>query len=121
MNEEYPRAEFTEEQINFLKDRISQMDTDLDLDKSEFAYIFDDPNKVKKQTDSQYEIYINLTANVLENIPDAEFPLSKDLMVNNYFIPVPSGQDYREYIDSFVKHIVSCIQRSAEEASTTKE
>ena len=121
MNEESQNFQFSEEQINLLKDQINKLDAKIDVDRSQFSYIFDDPNKVKKQTDAQYEIYINLTANILENIPGSDFPLSKDLMINNYFIPVPSGNNYVDYISAFVKYIETCIQQSADKASTTKE
>lgn len=114
-------SSFSPENIDLLKKHLDGLLKDEEIkDKSQYNYIFDDPNRVKKHTDAQYEIHINLIANILENVPDAEFPESKDLMINNYFIPVPSGHDYVEYIDAFVNHIQGCMQSSADQA-TNKE
>lgn len=118
MSEEIPQSKnFSSEDIELIKKHLEGLSDPEIKNKSEYNYIFDDHNKVKKHTDAQYEIHINLTANILENIPGAEFPQSKDLMINNYFIPVPSGHDYVEYIDAFVNYIQQCMQSSADKAS----
>jgi hypothetical protein len=115
-NEAQPQ-EFSQETIELLKKQLEQLQDDSKIDLSEYKYIFDDPNIVKKQTDAQYEIHINLTANVLENIPGAEFPDSKNICTNNYFIPVPSGHDHHEYLKAFFDYVENCMSSSASQAS----
>lgn len=105
----------SKETIEFLKDQIEDLRSN-NIDRSEYKYIFDDPNKIKKQTDAKYEIYINIVANVLENIEDSEFPESKSIIANNYFIPVPSGQDHNIYLSEFFKYIQNCMSISAQQA-----
>lgn len=105
------------ETIDLLKKQLEQLDEDHKVDLSEYKYIFDDPNRVKKQTDAQYEIYINLVANVLENIEGQEFPDSKSVCTNNYFIPVPSGHDHHEYLKAFFDYVENCMTSSATQAS----
>lgn len=107
-------------EIDFVKKQIEQLNEDHNIDLSEYKYIFDDPNKVKKQTDAQYEIYINLTANVLENIDGSEFPESKSICTNNYYIPVPSGQNHQEYLKAFFDYVENCMSDSASKASEEK-
>lgn len=104
-------------EIDFLKKQLEQLNDDHRIDLSEYKYIFDDPNKVKKQTDAQYEIYINLTANVLEHVEGAEFPESKSICTNNYFIPVPSGQNHHEYLKAFFDYVENCMSNSASQSS----
>jgi hypothetical protein len=115
-NEAQPQ-EFSQETIELLKKQLEQLQDDSKIDLSEYKYIFDDPNIVKKQTDAQYEIHINLTANVLENISGAEFPDSKSICTNNYFIPVPSGHDHHEYLKAFFDYVENCMSSSASQAS----
>jgi hypothetical protein len=117
MEDETQTQEFSPETIELLKKQLEDLNNIPNIDLSEYKYIFDDPNKVKKQTDAQYEIHINLTANVLENIPGAEFPESKNICTNNYFIPVPSGHDHHEYLKAFFDHIENCMTSSASSAS----
>ena len=109
-------SEFSPETIELLKKQLENLKDIPNIDLSEYKYIFDDPNKVKKQTDSQYEIHINLTANVLENIPGAEFPESKNICTNNYFIPVPSGHNHHEYLKAFFDYVENCMSSSASSA-----
>jgi hypothetical protein len=109
------------ENIELLKQQLEQLNLDSNIDRSEYKYIFEDPNKVKKQTDSQYEIHINLTANILENIPNSEFPDSKSICMNNYFIPVPSGHDHNEYLKAFFDYLENCMSSSASSASGENE
>lgn len=118
MENEIPLSGISPGQIEFLKKQIEQLDADHKVDLSDYRYIFDDANRVKKETDSQYEIYINLTANILENIPGLEFPESKSVCTNNYFIPVPSGQNHHEYLKAFFDHMQNCITLSAAESET---
>lgn len=101
----------TQSPIDFLKGSIDdilktpeQSDKEL-IDLSEFNYIFDDPNKIKKQTENKYEIFINVTASLLESIEGEEFPNSQNICSNNYFIPVPSGVQYDEYLKVFIEHM----------------
>lgn len=103
--------------INSLKKQLEELDEKIEVDLSEYKYIFDDPNQVKKQTDAHHEIYINLTANILENVEGEIFPKSKNIYVNNYYIPVPSGHDHIEYVRSFFEYIENCMSSSAEQSS----
>lgn len=112
----YPSG-VTPEEIELFKKQIEDLDQTKAIDLSEYKYIFDDPNQVKKQTDAKYEIYINLTANILENIEGSDFPESKHIASNNYFIPVPSGQDYQEYLSSFCNYLENCMSSSAEQST----
>jgi hypothetical protein len=116
MENETQGQEFSAETIELLKKQIEDLKDIPNVDLSEYKYIFDDPNKVKKQTDAQYEIHINLTANVLENVPGAEFPDSKSVCTNNYFIPVPSGHNHHEYLKAFFDYVENCMSSSASSA-----
>lgn len=116
---EIPNPEIDD--IELLKKQLEQLNLDSSIDRSEYKYIFEDPNKVKKQTDAQYEIHINLTANILENIPDSEFPDSKSICINNYFIPVPSGHDHNEYLKAFFDYLENCMTSSASSTSGENE
>jgi|688.fasta_scaffold671794_2 hypothetical protein len=112
-----PDYTLPKETIEFLKNQIEDLKSNtINIDHSEYKHIFDDPNKIKKQTDAKYEIYINIVANVLENIEDAEFPESKSIVTNNYFIPVPSGQDHNVYLSEFFKYMQECMSISAQKA-----
>ena len=115
MDNEVPPSGSSE--IDFLKKQLENLNEDHEIDLSEYKYLFDDPNKVKKQTDAQYEIYINLTANVLEHIEGTEFPESKSVCVNNYFIPVPSGQSHHEYLKAFFDYVENCMSNSASQST----
>jgi len=103
--------------IDILKKQLEQLNEDTEIDRSEYKYIFDNPNQVKKQTDAHHEIHINLTANILENVEGEIFPKSKNIYVNNYYIPVPSGHDHIEYVRSFFEYIENCMTSSAEQSS----
>lgn len=103
------------ETIEFLKNQIENLKSDTNVNLSEYGYIFDDHTKIKKQTDAKYEIYINMAANILENIEDSEFPELKSVLANNYYIPVPSGADYNSYVHEFFKHFQNCLTMSAQE------
>jgi hypothetical protein len=116
MENETQGQEFSAETIELLKKQIEDLKDIPNVDLSEYKYIFDDPNKVKKQTDTQYEIHINLTANVLENVPGTEFPDSKSVCTNNYFIPVPSGHNHHEYLKAFFDYVENCMSSSASSA-----
>jgi hypothetical protein len=113
MEEKPEMPQLSQEAIEIFKKQLEELGANPNIDLSEYKYIFDDPNKVKKQTDSQYEIHINLTANVLENIPGAEFPDSKSVCTNNYFIPVPSGHNHHEYLKAFFDYVENCMSSSA--------
>lgn len=117
-NIDTPSMKINADGLDFLKKQLEQLNEDHKVDLSEYKYIFDAPNKVKKQTDAKYEIYINITANILENIEGSEFPDSKSINTNNYYIPVPSGQDHKEYLKAFFDYIEQCMSASAEKAST---
>jgi hypothetical protein len=116
-NPDIPISGINTEDLEVLKKQLEELNEGQTIDRSEYSYIFDDPNQVKKQTDAQYEIHINLTANVLENIAGSEFPDSKNICVNNYFIPVPSGQNHHEYLKAFFDYVENCMSSSASSAS----
>lgn len=99
--------------LDLLKKRIAELNEEHKVDLSEYKYIFDDPNRVKKQTEFPHEIHISLTANILKNVDGAEFPESESVCVNNYYIPVPSGNDYQEYVKVFFDYIENCMNSSA--------
>ena len=103
------------ENLELLKKQLEQLEIDKSIDLSEYKYIFEQ-NQVKKQTDAKYEIYISLVANVLENVEGQDFPESKDICSNNYYIPVPSGQDHHEYLKAFFDHLQGCMSSSAEQS-----
>jgi len=106
----------SKEDLELLKKQLEQLEIDKDIDLSEYKYIFEQ-NQIRKQTDAKYEIYISLVANVLENIEGQDFPESRDICSNNYFIPVPSGQDHHEYLKAFFDHLQGCMSSSAEQSS----
>ena len=100
-------------EIDLLKHQIEQLNQDHKIDLSEYKYIFDDPNKIKKQTEFPYEIHINMTANILKNVEGAEFPESESVCINNYYIPVPSGNNYQQYVKAFFDYVENCMSNSA--------
>lgn len=57
-------------------------------------------------TSSENEIVIDLNINLLSrNQTDIEsIPENKQIYNNNYWIPVPSGDNPEEYILAFIKH-----------------
>lgn len=57
-------------------------------------------------TSSDHEIVIDLTMNLLSRNNDniESIPENKQIYNNNYWIPVPSGQNSDEYILAFIKH-----------------
>jgi len=116
-NVETPSMKIDADGLDFLKKQLEQLNEDHKVDLSEYKHIFDATDKIKKQTDAKYEIYINLTANILENIDGSEFPESKSINSNNYYIPVPSGQDHNQYLKAFFDYIEHCMSASAEKAA----
>lgn len=119
-DKEIPLSGVHPDQEDLLKQQLENLNKDYDIDLSPYKYIFDDPNQVKKQTEAKHEIFISLTANILENIEGEPFPESKHVASNNYYIPVPSGHDHHEYLSAFFEHIENCMSSSAEQASSTK-
>jgi hypothetical protein len=57
-----------------------------------------------------------MTANIMENIEGSEFPEHRNVYANNYFIPVPSGNDHNEYVKIFFNYLENCMLTSAEKA-----
>lgn len=121
MNNDIALSGYNQNDIDILKHQIENLDIDHNIDLSPYKYIFDDPNQINKQTDAKYEIFINLTANLLENIEGAAFPESKHIASNNYYIPVPSGQDPNKYIATFFEYIENCMSSSASQTPSTSE
>lgn len=106
---------------DILKHQLENLDMDHNIDLSPYKYIFDDPNQINKQTDAKYEIFISLTANVLENIEGVSFPESKHIASNNYYIPVPSGHNPDEYMSAFFEYMENCMNSAASQTSSTNE
>jgi hypothetical protein len=115
-DKEIPLSGIHPDQLDLLKQQLDSLNIDPNIDLSPYKYIFDDPNQSKKQTEAKHEIFINLTANVLENIEGESFPASKYVASNNYYIPVPSGHDHNEYLSAFFEYIENCISSSASSA-----
>jgi hypothetical protein len=112
-----PSQFFTKEEVDVYKQQIDSLKDLKQEDLSEYNYIFDDPNNISKQTDAQYEIYINLTANILKKIDDNKYPEINTVCTNSYHIPVPSGENHNTYIKNFFEYVEKCMISSAEEAN----
>jgi hypothetical protein len=107
---------------DLLKKQIENLkNTDQNIDLSPYSYIFNDPHQVKKQTEAKHEIFISLTANILENIEGSVFPESKQVVSNNYYIPVPSGHDHNKYLSSFFEYLENCMSSSAQQETLNRD
>jgi effector-binding domain-containing protein len=111
-----------EDDIDIIKEKIKELsDSNDTVDLSEYQYIFESANRIKKQTDTIYEIYLNLSINILENKEDSEYSQPKHIFANHYHIPVPSGMEYPVYLEAFMDHFHLCMQNSAEQATPVED
>lgn len=78
-----------------------------------------------KLVDCPVELTFNLSINALEQDSEGHNVGSVGLSNHTYHIPVPTGQNYEKYIDTFIKHfeqaIMTASDKAEEELSTNKE
>ncbi len=65
-------------------------------------------------TSAENEIVIDLTINLLSRnaVDHGGIPENKQIYNNNYWIPVPSGQNADEYMIAFIKHFEKSMTTS---------
>lgn len=113
-----PSGSFDPELFEFYRDRIKELDNHVIEDLSEYSYIFNNPDNITKQTDEEYEIYINITASLLKSVNQNYLPSeTQTICANTYHIPVPSGQDYGIYVKDFFDYVEKCMISSAQEVN----
>lgn len=72
------------------------------------------PERQELLTSAEHEIVIELNMHVLslDHSDPAAPPSNKQMYNNNYWIPVPSGQNLDHYILSFIDHFEKCMTNS---------
>ena len=110
--------EWSPENETFIKNQVDQLNKDHNIDLSDYSYIFKDMYETKKQTDAKQEIFISITANILEHEENSPLPQSKAICNNNYYIPVPSGNNHENYLKLFFDYIENCMGLAASNAQS---
>lgn len=114
--------ENNQEKNKVLEQQIEELKKLEQANLEDYIRPFEDPRLVKKQTDNAHEIHISMTANILKQQEDnQQYPESILVYTNNYFIPVPSGQDYNDYATAFFNYIETCMIQSADQATEEPE
>lgn len=70
--------------------------------KSEYDYI---EQPLEKLIDCPHEIVFSITANVLSQNEKGELIDTKEILEQNYHIPVPIDKDYQNYMAVFFKYL----------------
>ena len=75
------------------------------------------PNYEDLVSISENVIYAELNINLISNKPNdgSDFGQNTQIYNNNYYIPVPSGQDVEKYVVSFIKHMEQSLANSTKE------
>lgn len=74
-----------------------------------------------KLIECRHEIIISVMASVLEEDEMGNTVGAKEVSKQNYHIPVPSNQDYNEYLKGFFDFLEGCLSSSAEKMEQKKE
>ena len=67
----------------------------------------------KMLTDAAHEIVAELTISIISKTEDpAAMPSTKQMYINSYHIPVPSGHDEEEYAIAFIQYLEQSMGKS---------
>lgn len=107
------------EQKNLTKEELDRLEQNLPKDSFEFyKRQFDQQLEMFPETtkliDCQHEIVFSMNINALEQDADGRSVGSAELRTSTYHIPVPSGADYKEYIDAFMQHFEKAMITAAD-------
>lgn len=86
--------------------------------KSEYNNV---EEKTEKFIDCPHEIIFNITANVLTQNEKSEVTGTREILSQNYHIPVPIDKDYKEYMKAFFNYLESNIINSIKHADNNTQ
>jgi hypothetical protein len=78
-------------------------------------------NKPTKLIECSHEIVFKIVANVLEENTDGTVVGAKEIYAQNYHIPVPSGNDYKVFVDTFFGFLEQSLSTAAEKTYDSEE
>lgn len=74
-------------------------------------------HNAKKLIDCPREIVFKLEGTVYNQNSKQEVIATEAIFDQSYHIPVPSGVNYQEYIQYFINHFVSCLEKTASQST----
>lgn len=102
----------TKEELDKLEENLSR--ESFEFYKRQFDQQLEMFPETTKLIDCQHELVFSMTVNVLEQDQEGKNLGSSEIRTNTYHIPVPSGNNYQEYIGTFMQHFEKSMITAAD-------